>query len=149
MRRKVFYSTLLVLFSLLAFNSCRGVYVYNTGQTLGLTPKEIRLDLCMDDFDFLGETTISVESRVYFGIFRTIDRINEIDYNFREFKNLSLTGWSSLNLKGNLKKAAYKVVEDYPDADYYVPVYATREVDRMFLGRYEKELLVIKAYKLK
>ena len=45
--------------------------------------------------------------------------------------------------------ALYKVVEEYPEADYYVPVIKQTEVERMFLGKFTKESVTLKAYKLK
>ena len=56
---------------------------------------------------------------------------------------------TNIKLNVNVKMALYKVVEEYPDADYYVPVIKKTEVERMFLGRYVKESVTIKAYKLK
>ena len=44
--------------------------------------------------------------------------------------------------------ALYKVVEEFPGADYYVPVMKKTEIERMFMGKYVKETVTLKAYKL-
>ena len=43
----------------------------------------------------------------------------------------------------------YKVVDEYPQADYYVPTVKKTEVERMFMGKFVKESVVIKAYQLR
>lgn len=139
----------LVSMALLGLTSCRGVYQYNNVRTMDMSPTEVRLDLQLDDFELLGETSITVDTRTYLGIFRKIDSINGEEYNFREVRKVKLVGWNHIDLSPTLKKAAYKIVEEYPDADYYVPVYKKREIERLFLGRYQKETAVIKAYKVR
>ena len=78
-----------------------------------------------------------------------MDRINGIDYNFRDVKIVELEGNTNIKLNGNIKKALYKVIDEYPNADYYVPVVKKTEIEKMFLGKYKKESVVIKAYSLK
>jgi hypothetical protein len=140
---------LLSLTGLLFFVSCSGMYHYNKVNTISLTPDHVRLNMDMDNLELLGSTTISVTSRTYFGIFKTIDSVNNVKYNFREVKKVYLDKKNSISLSKDLQKAAYKVIEEYPDADFYVPVYSQKQLCRMFLGRQQTKTAVIKAFKLK
>lgn len=118
-------------------------------QTTSFVPDYVRVEANINDYEQLGETTITVESRRYLGFINKIDKINDEDYNFRDVKIVELEGKTNIRLTGDIKKALYKVVEEYPNADYYVPVMKKTEVDRMFLGKYVKKSVTIKAYVLK
>ena len=131
------------------FSSCSGLYSYKISQSASLTPDEVRLNLSMDDMNLLGETTISAKTSTYFGIFKSIDYINDEVYDFRKVTKVRLNGEKNINIPTDLDKAAYKVIDEYPTADYFVPVYYNEEVNRMFLGNTKTKTMVIKAYKLK
>jgi hypothetical protein len=139
----------LSLIALLFLSSCSGLYHYQKVGTTSFSPDHVRLNMNLDDMELLGSTTVSVTSRTYLGIFKTIDTINDVKYNFREVKKVKLAGRKSIALSGDLRKAAYKVVEEYPDADFYVPVYSQRQIRRLFLGKKQTVSAVIKAFKLK
>jgi hypothetical protein len=140
---------LLSLMSLLVLSSCSGLYHYNKVNTISLTPDYVRLNIDMENMELLGSTTITVTSRTYFGMFKTIDSVNNVKYNFREVKKVYLNKKNSIPLPNDLRKAAYKVIEEYPDADFYVPVYTQKQIRRMFLGKQQTKIAVIKSFKLK
>jgi hypothetical protein len=140
---------LLSLIALLFLSSCSGLYHYNKVNTISLTPDHVRLNMDMENIELLGSTTISLSSRTYLGIFKTIDSVNNVKYNFREVKKVDLGRRKSISLSKDLRKAAYKVIEEYPDADFYVPVYSQKQVRRLFLGKQQTKTAVIKAFKLK
>ena len=148
MMKKILYVAAVVL-PLFMLGSCRGVYQYNTANALRLAPDEVRLNLDLDNFELLGETTISVQTRTYFGIFTKVDSINGESYNFRQVKHTDLNGWSQMKADKHLRKALYKVVEEFPNADYYVPVFEKTDKERLFLGRYERKQMTVKAYRFK
>lgn len=133
----------------LSFSSCSGLRQVSGVQSTSFAPDCVRVEANINDYTQLGETTVTVESRRYLGIIKKIDKINGIDYDFRDVKIVELEGRNNIKLDGDIEKALYKVVEEYPNADYYVPVMKKTEVERMFLGRYIKESVVLKAYKLK
>lgn len=128
------------------FSSCSGLRQYSKVNSLDFTPNEVRLHMDMSNYDLLGESTITVDFRTYLGFIKTIDKVNDKDYNFREVKTVNLIG---SRISKDLSKALYKVVEQYPEADYYVPVYEKNETYHMFLGKATKKTMVVKAYKLK
>lgn len=139
----------LITFIVLSFSSCSGLRQMSGVQTTSFVPDYVRVEANINDYEQLGETTITVESRQYLGFINKIDKINDEDYNFRDVKIVELEGKTNIRLTGDIKKALYKVVEEYPNADYYVPVMKKTEVDRMFLGKYVKKSVTIKAYVLK
>ncbi|MDR1181027.1 MAG: hypothetical protein LBL13_03505 [Bacteroidales bacterium] len=140
---------LLSLVALLFLSSCNGLYHYNKVNTTSLSPDHVRLNMDMENIELLGQTTISLTSRTYFGIFKTIDSVNNVKYDFREVKKVDLAGRNSISLPRDLQKAAYKVIEEYPNADFYVPVYTQKQVRRLFFGKQQTRTAVVKAFKLK
>lgn len=139
----------MITFVVLSFSSCSGLNQMSAVQSASFVPDYVRVDANINDYEQLGETTVTVESREYLGFISKIDRINGIDYNFRDVKIVELEGNTNIKLNGNIKKALYKVIDEYPNADYYVPVVKKTEIEKMFLGKYKKESVVIKAYSLK
>lgn len=109
------------------------------------SPRAVEHNLCMADFEYLGETEISVEYRKYLGVFRSIDVINGEKYDGKKTVYTKLPGCTSLVLN----RAAYKVWEEYPDADYLVVSRSQRSTERLLLGGEVKTSAKVKAYKLK
>lgn len=109
------------------------------------SPRAVEHNLCMADFEYLGETEISVEYRKYLGIFRTIDVINGQSYDGKTVERMDLPGCSS----PILSRASYKVLDEYPEADYLVVSRTRKSIERLLLGSEVKTYAKIKAYKLK
>ena len=110
---------------------------------------EVQMNIGLDEVDFLGETTITVNSRSYFGIFNRIDNVNGVTFNRRHNTSVNLYGDIDINIPSELKYAAEKVITDFPDADFFSPGIYKEEVNHMFLGKTKTQSMVIKAYKYK
>lgn len=139
----------MITFTVLLFSSCSGLRQVSGVQSTSFVPDYVRIEANINDYAQLGESTVTLEYREYLGFINKIDKVNGEDYNFRDVKIIELEGKTNIKLNGDIKKALYKVVEEYPNADYYVPVMKQTEVERMFLGKYIKESVILKAYKLK
>ena len=113
-----------------------------------MTP-EVRLNISLDDIEYLGESTISVSSRTYFGCIKHIDMVNGEVFDRHNNTSTSLLGNLDIKLQGDIALAAGKVIQDYPEADYFVPVSYKDEVAHLFLGKLSTKTMVIKAYKYK
>ena len=113
-------------------------------------PNITQLSIQMDDLVYLGETTISVEYRTYFGITCIIDKINEVAYDGVEIKKLPIVN-SGMNdkLLPKLNKASFKLIEEYPNADYFVVVNQAEEREHLFMGSSTKAKAKVKAYSFK
>lgn len=146
---RTFVNWLFCLFVFAGVTSCSGLYDYTKVNGTSFVPNEVRLNLDLNDFELLGATSVSVSWRSYFGIFHLLDEVNGQIYDRRNVKKVNWYGHKDFPVHGRVNRATYKVVEEYPNADYYVPMYANRQVMRMFLGKRVKQELVIKAYKLK
>lgn len=109
---------------------------------------EVRLEMGMNDLDYLGESEISVEYTSYLGLFKSIEKVNGEVYDPVHKKELTMPK-SCRFRNGNLDVAAYKLIEQYPDAVYFQIVFETKNVDKLFLGSLNKERAKVKAYKLK
>ncbi|MCD8288166.1 MAG: hypothetical protein LUC18_04930, partial [Porphyromonadaceae bacterium] len=81
-------------------------------------------------------------------IFR-LDALNGQEYDRRAVTKVHLRGEKDVNLPRVMKKALYKAMDDYPEADYYMPVYVKTERERMFLGRYVTRKALIRAYRIR
>lgn len=128
--------------------SCGSIKGYQKAPAVSMTP-EVRMNVSLDDVEFLGETTITVDSRSYFGIFQRIDKVNGITFDRRRNTAVNLYGNLEINIPKELKYAAEKVLTDFPEADFFSPGVYKEEVNRMFLGKIKTETMVIKAYKYK
>lgn len=109
---------------------------------------EVRLEMGMNDLQYLGEEEISVEYTQYLGVIKSVDKINGVAYNPVDRKELTMP--RSCNFRNHmLDKAAYKLVEKFPEAVYFQIVFETKNVDKLFLGSTHKESARVRAYKLK
>jgi len=147
--KRIFLTLTMIAFMVLSFSSCSGLRQVSGVQSTSFAPDCVRVEANISDYTQLGETTVSIEYREYLGFINKIDKVNGEYYNFRDVKIVELEGETNIKLNGDIKMALYKVVEEYPNADYYVPVMKKSEVERMFLGKFVKESVTIKAYKLK
>jgi len=146
---KKFIILFIIGFALFATSCTLGKFLHKTAPATSFTPQVVRLDLTMDQFEYLGETEISVTSKTYFGVFRRIESINGLPKEMRNKKIAVFYGNKDIPVNGIIKRAAYKVIEDFPNADYYVPVSYQKDVNRMFLGNTKTLKMKIKAYKFK
>lgn len=147
--KRIFLTLSLVTFIVLSFSSCSGLRQVSGVQSTSFAPDYVRVEANINDYTQLGETTVTLEYRKYLGFINKIDKVNGVDYNFRDIKIIELEGETNIKLNGDIKMALYKVVEEYPNADYYVPVMKQTDVERMFMGKFVKESVILKAYKLK
>ena len=140
----IFFSVILLLGT-----SCNGSYHFSSTRAVSFTPDDVRLSLSMSDFELLGETEITTFSRVYLGFISNLDSINGVEYDRRTVHKVSLKGEKDIKLPPVMKKALYKVVDMYPDADYFMSVYVKSEQQKMFGGKYVSRKALIRAYKFR
>ena len=110
--------------------------------------EDTRLNLAMSDLEYLGESEISVDYRKYAGFITVIDSINGVPYDGVEIKSARI-GNAPAGLYGKLNRAAYKLVEDFPEAEYFFVVSQDKTITRLFLGSDIKVKARVKAYKFK
>jgi len=108
------------------------------------------LEIHMNDLQFLGESQISCEYNTYFGIIKSINKVNGQDYVPGNDVTLSIPGHNMLNFKGKgMKLASAKLLKDYPNATYFQIVLETKKTDVMFLGSTTVRTAKVRAYKFK
>lgn len=134
---------LIFLIAAVIFSSCGSVQKSTTFRA-----DDMRLNVGMNDLVYLGESEITVRYNVYLGCITVIDEVNGEDYSSLDVKKTSLGNVAGI-LSGPISRAAYKVLNDYPEATYFLPVFNQSKVDRLFLGREISETAKIRAYKLK
>ncbi|PTB95443.1 hypothetical protein C9994_11275 [Marivirga lumbricoides] len=147
MKKLIWIITILIV--PIIFTSCGNFYTYNQKRSISLTPDFVRLNVDINDIEYLGKTEISVSSRQYIGFIKVIDSINNSPYNYQNVRVTELSGPADINLKNEMKKAAYKVVDEFPEATYYVVTNDYKQINRMFLGKKEVRRMEIQAFKYK
>lgn len=116
----------------------------------GFSPNSTRLELSMNDLEYLGDVEVSVEYSRTLGIFRSVKKINGENYD-GVTRNYASASVNCLNAMGDpvLKYAFPKVYESFPDADYVLVVGESSSRDILFLGSEHNVKAKVKVYKLK
>ena len=111
-----------------------------------------QLIIQMDQLEYIGESEISVSYDKNFGITR-IKQINGGDYDpaVKKYGEIGAKGciFSKGTLLKKLDRAAYKVYEDFPQAEYFIVVRQQSVTRKLFLGRSVEAKAVVRAYKFK
>lgn len=133
----------------LLLSSC-SVYTSSNIKTGTTMPNDVRLNMTLDDYEFLGKTEIEAEYHRYFGFITYLNTINGQSVT-NNFNYVDLKGRRHIPIDGNrqLSKALFKAYKEYPDADFLMPTMSTMEVQQMFLGRKIKVTAKVKAYKIR
>lgn len=111
-----------------------------------------QLIIQMDQLEYIGETEISVNYDKNFGITHIV-KINGADYDPAVKKYGDIGTQPTLFKKGtllkNLDRAAYKVYEEFPQAEYFMVVRQQSVTQKLFLGKSIEAKAVVRAYKFK
>ena len=110
-----------------------------------LRPDVVRLELTMDDYQYMGDVNIEVEYKTYLGIFSKILTVNGEKYDPRFYHKTNIAFRKKVKL-GKLKLALHKVLELYPNADYIIPASFNDQVEHMMGGRIHKRTMTLKVY---
>ncbi len=131
-----------ILILVATFTSC-GTLTKSKGYKV-----ETSLQLHMDDLEYLGESEISCEYDTYLGFIRTLQKVNGETYVPGNTASLNIPSGVLFSNKG-MRKAAAKLLTEFPTATYFQMVMETKSTDRMFLGSTTKRVAKIRAYKFK
>jgi hypothetical protein len=140
---------LIFLIAAVSLSACSNYYTLTSRRSTSLTPDNVRLNINLSDFEYMGKTEISVKSRQYLGFINRIDSVNNRQYNYRDIRIVELTGPRDIRLTEDMQKAAYKVLDEFPDATYYIVSSDYEKVHRLFLGKYKLHTMEVQAYKYK
>ncbi|MGP1447775.1 MAG: hypothetical protein ACTTKO_09705 [Candidatus Limimorpha sp.] len=144
--KKILFITSVILMAV--FSSCGSLNTMEKAPATSMMP-EVRMNIDLNDIEFLGETTITANSRTYFGFIHHIDKVNGVTFDRRQNTSVKLFGNTHINIPGDLKFAAEKALADFPNADFFSPGIYKEEIVNMFLGKTTQQTMVIKAYKYK
>ena len=136
---------------LIAMTLTLGLASCSVSRYKSYAPSTTQLNIQMDDLQYLGETSISVEYRNYLGFISKIDKVNgelSTGDEVQTFPIFNNSGFADALLP-NLTKASYKILEEYPDADYFIVTYQKEEKHQLFLGSNVTSTAKVKAYSLK
>lgn len=148
MTNKIFsFLTVAIVAIFLSSCSVSNVSTMRSGTTM---PDFVRLDVTLDDYEYLGETEIEVEYHKYFGLFTYFNTINGEAVSRRNRNFVFLSGRTPVRLQPRrLNRALIKAYTAYPDADFLMPSMTTMETEQLFLGRKVKVTARIKSYKIR
>jgi hypothetical protein len=149
---KSFTYILSIILFVVFLSSC-GVTTTKLMRTGSFMPNDVRLNMTMDDFQYLGDAEVTAEYSKYFGFITVFKLINGKEVARRNSSIISLEGSGnfslSLTLNSKLRRALFDVHIKYPNADFIVPVNIITESEGMFLGNVVKQKIKVKAYKIK
>lgn len=143
--KKIVYIALITVMALAT--SCVSQHNVNRAYS-PLKPDYVRLDVTMADYEYLGDVTMEVVYKHY-GLWRKVLTINGENYDPRYYSKTQLDFTKRVKMSSLMKKACYKVVETYPQANYIVPATAKKEYEHMFAGRNIKETFTVKVFALR
>lgn len=109
-------------------------------------PNNIQLNLSMNDLNYLGDCQISVTYDTYLGFITKVDKVNGESYSSLERKKAEIQPMSGVLSKGPIELAAYKVLEQYPNASYFLPICQTTTKTKLFLGTEKTVTATIRVY---
>lgn len=109
-----------------------------------MTPNTVVLNVDHSDMVYLGETTVSINAkRSMFSSRPKVKAINGVKFNKRNQTTVNLCGNRGVNSSHLMPYALASVVEKYPGADFYNPIYSKRITKK----RKVQEEWTVKVYK--
>jgi len=111
-------------------------------------PDSVRLEISMDDLEYLGQTEISVTYNTYLGLFDRIETVNGEVFDESDCKSANIDGFMGI-MGVHMDLAAFKVLEQFPEASYFMPICQTTSSNHLFLGREVTCRATVRAYKFK
>jgi hypothetical protein len=142
-------SILFVAVLVVSLSSCVSRYEYRSAKSTSFTPNRVELKQTMTDYEYLGDVQVSIQYKTYLGFITHIEAINELPYNRHEKKIVNIRGDKDVAVSCRIRQALYKVLDTFPDADYYIPVKSVEKIDNLFLGKSISYVVTVKCYKLK
>lgn len=139
---------IMLLTTVVALTSCVSQHEVSRKYSTPFRPDVVRLDMTMDDYEYLGQVTVEVEYKTYLGIFKKMVSINGEPYTPRSYRLSQLNLYPSANYTA-FRKALYKVTDEYPMADYIVPASRSKHVEHMVGGRIIKEQMTVKVFAIR
>lgn len=139
-------SILLLLVVGLGMSACVSHHAVNKTY---FRPNQTRLEIAMQDMEYVGQVTVTAEYKTYFGMFVKILTINGQPYNPRQYSKTYLTFAKDIPCSRYMKLAMHKVTDTYAEPDYVIPTKFNKEVDHMVGGRIIQESMTMKVYRLK
>ena len=113
-------------------------------------PDCTQLNLSLDDMEYLGDVSVSIDYDRYLGIFKKIHKINGIIYNGEKTDRVKMSIFQGgVSVDPIINRALPKVYEIYPEADYVVFVNQSAHTEVLFLGSERSLSARLKVYKFK
>jgi len=109
-------------------------------------PNEVRLNLELDDFTYIGEEEVVIEYKKVLG-FTILHSINDKPVNRNQINTLQMHGRTFIYVQSGMERALFETHRTMPEADILMPVYTITEKQNMFLASNIKKTLKVKAYK--
>ena len=112
-------------------------------------PDNVQLNVAMNDLQYLGECKISVSYDTYLGIFTKINEVNGEPHNSLERNFADIQPFGGILSNKYMELAAFKVLDQYPNASYFIPVCQTKTTTKLLLGKETTITATIRAYQIK
>lgn len=138
------YHYLLLAAAVLTMSSCAKTYTTIGARTASMTPNTVVLNVDHSDMTYQGETTVSIYAkRPIFSSRLKIKTINGVKFDKKNQTTVELCGNRAVNHNRLTPYAIASVVEKYPGADFYNPIYSKRVAKKRKIN----EEWTVKVYK--
>jgi hypothetical protein len=145
MKKIIILSALAMIF----LGSCADMVTQKALRTTSFAPTSIELKLTLDDFEYLGDDTVSVSYHTYFKVINFVHRINNKEIARRNVNIVQLYGYQNIPISNRLRRALFASHIKYPDAEFIVPVSTIIESQQMVFGSKNHLKLRVKVYKMR
>lgn len=132
----------------LLLSSCAVNVSRKAMRTTTFMPDVVRLDLTLDDFEQVGETTVTFSYNTYLGAIRVLQDINGKEVAKRNVNSVKTYGRTWLPVGPYLERALYDAQLEIREAEIFIPVSIITEQENMFLGARVKKTMKVRAFKI-
>ena len=150
-QKHLFYYLIVATFILSSCNGMLGMRTVRNTRSASFMPDQVRLNVTMDDYQYISTQEVSVSYKQYFGFLNIFNEINKQPVAVRNINIVNLYGNPNLPPVNSphLLRALYAAMVSAPDADFVVPVSVVTEEQKMFGGSTIVKTLKVKLYKIK
>ncbi|MBI9067438.1 MAG: hypothetical protein JEZ09_09110 [Salinivirgaceae bacterium] len=147
--KKTINIILFIIPIVLLFSSCAVTKTQKGMRTTTFMPDRVEMRITLEDFEMVGESTVTVTYNKYLGVIKVLRSINGKEVAKRNVNTIQTYGRSWMPIGAYLERALYDAQLELKDAEIFIPVNIMTETENMFLGSKTKKTMKVRAYKMK
>lgn len=133
----------------LLLSSCAATKTQKGMRTTTFMPDRVEMRITLEDFEMVGESTVTVTYNKYLAGIKVLRLINGKEVAKRNVNTIQTYGRTWMPIGAYLERALYDAQLEIKDAEIFIPVNIMTETETMFLGSKIKKTMKVRAYKMK